>query len=59
MHPPAAALKNADEMLKAILSIVDTSGDGKIQYEGGFPILAQVTFGRGTGATPREVEPRG
>ncbi|KAK4236442.1 hypothetical protein C8A03DRAFT_35656 [Achaetomium macrosporum] len=28
-HP----LKNADEMLKAIISMVDTSGDGKIQYE--------------------------
>ncbi|KAL2155400.1 hypothetical protein VTH82DRAFT_142 [Thermothelomyces myriococcoides] len=28
-HP----LKNADQMLKTILSIVDTSGDGKIQYE--------------------------
>jgi hypothetical protein len=23
-------------MLKAIIGIVDTSGDGKIQYEGGF-----------------------
>jgi len=23
-------------MLKAIIDIVDTSGDGKIQYEGGF-----------------------
>ncbi|KAL2146124.1 hypothetical protein VTI28DRAFT_5217 [Corynascus sepedonium] len=28
-HP----LKNADKMLKTIISIVDTSGDGKIQYE--------------------------
>ncbi|KAJ4306823.1 hypothetical protein N0V88_000194 [Collariella sp. IMI 366227] len=28
-HP----LKNADEMLKAIISQLDTSGDGKIQYE--------------------------
>ncbi|SPQ20336.1 ef2e8f01-a678-410d-b25d-0e303925158c [Thermothielavioides terrestris] len=28
-HP----LKNADEMLKDIISAVDTSGDGKIQYE--------------------------
>ncbi|AEO71302.1 uncharacterized protein THITE_2123502, partial [Thermothielavioides terrestris NRRL 8126] len=28
-----AALKNADEMLKDIISAVDTSGDGKIQYE--------------------------
>ncbi|KAL2185015.1 mitochondrial carrier [Thermothelomyces heterothallicus CBS 203.75] len=28
-HP----LKNADQMLKTIISIVDTSGDGKIQYE--------------------------
>ncbi len=32
----AAALKNADDMLKAIIGMVDTSGDGKIQYEGGF-----------------------
>jgi hypothetical protein len=30
------ALKNADQMLKAIIGLVDTSGDGKIQYEGGF-----------------------
>lgn len=29
-------MKNADEMLRTIISIVDTSGDGKIQYEGGF-----------------------
>ncbi|KXX80711.1 Calcium-binding mitochondrial carrier protein SCaMC-1 [Madurella mycetomatis] len=28
-HP----MKNADEMLQAIISLVDTSGDGKIQYE--------------------------
>ncbi|KAK4153877.1 hypothetical protein C8A00DRAFT_14957 [Chaetomidium leptoderma] len=28
-HP----LKNADDMLKAIIGLVDTSGDGKIQYE--------------------------
>ncbi|KAH6851034.1 mitochondrial carrier domain-containing protein [Chaetomium sp. MPI-CAGE-AT-0009] len=28
-HP----LKNADQMLKAIIGLVDTSGDGKIQYE--------------------------
>jgi len=28
------ALKNAGDMLKEILKTVDTSGDGKIQYEG-------------------------
>ncbi|KAL2018521.1 hypothetical protein VTK56DRAFT_733 [Thermocarpiscus australiensis] len=28
-HP----LKNADQMLKTIISLVDTNGDGKIQYE--------------------------
>jgi hypothetical protein len=28
-------LKNADAMLKGIINMVDTSGDGKIQYEGG------------------------
>ncbi|KAK0634739.1 mitochondrial carrier domain-containing protein [Bombardia bombarda] len=28
-HP----MKNADEMLKEIIKVVDTSGDGKIQYE--------------------------
>ncbi|KAL2255914.1 hypothetical protein VTK26DRAFT_2486 [Humicola hyalothermophila] len=28
-HP----LKNADQMLKTIISFVDTSGDGKVQYE--------------------------
>ncbi|KAK0613897.1 mitochondrial carrier domain-containing protein [Immersiella caudata] len=27
------SMKNADQMLKAIISLVDTSGDGKIQYE--------------------------
>jgi hypothetical protein len=27
-------MKNADSMLKVILTEVDTSGDGKIQYEG-------------------------
>jgi len=29
-------MKNADAMLKDIVKKVDTSGDGKIQYEGGF-----------------------
>lgn len=29
-----AALKNADDMLKDIIKVVDTNGDGKIQYEG-------------------------
>lgn len=29
-------MKNADQMLRAIIGLVDTSGDGKIQYEGGF-----------------------
>src|SRR5688572_10491492 len=28
-------MKNADQMLRAIIGLVDTSGDGKIQYEGG------------------------
>ncbi len=27
-------MKNADDMLKEIVRVVDTSGDGKIQYEG-------------------------
>ena len=27
-------MKNADDMLKAIVQIVDTNGDGKIQYDG-------------------------
>lgn len=27
-------MKNADDMLREILRTVDTSGDGKIQYEG-------------------------
>jgi hypothetical protein len=27
-------MKNADDMLKGIVRMVDTSGDGKIQYEG-------------------------
>ena len=29
-------MKNADDMLKQIIKTVDTNGDGKIQYEGGF-----------------------
>lgn len=29
-----AALKNADDMLKALVRFVDSNGDGKIQYEG-------------------------
>lgn len=28
------AMKNADDMLKSIVKKLDTSGDGKIQYEG-------------------------
>ncbi len=27
-------MKNADDLLKEIIKMVDTSGDGKIQYEG-------------------------
>jgi Ca2+-binding EF-hand superfamily protein len=27
-------MKNADDMLKSIIRMVDTSGDGKVQYEG-------------------------
>jgi hypothetical protein len=30
----ATALKNADDMLNTIIKVVDTNGDGKIQYEG-------------------------
>jgi hypothetical protein len=29
-----AAMKNADDMLKEIIAVVDTNGDGKIQYDG-------------------------
>jgi hypothetical protein len=32
-------MKNADDMLKEIIRTVDTSGDGKIQYEGAFCFL--------------------
>lgn len=28
------AMKNADDMMKEIIKVVDTNGDGKIQYEG-------------------------
>jgi hypothetical protein len=35
-NTPLVAMKNADDMLKAIMEAVDTSGDGKIQYEGTF-----------------------
>jgi Ca2+-binding EF-hand superfamily protein len=27
-------MKNADDMLKGIVKMVDTNGDGRIQYEG-------------------------
>ena len=27
-------MKNADEMLREIIRVVDTNGDGKIQYDG-------------------------
>lgn len=30
------AMKNAEHMLKEIIKAVDSNGDGKIQYEGGF-----------------------
>ena len=30
------ALKNADDLLQDVMKAVDTSGDGKIQYEGMF-----------------------
>lgn len=33
----ATALKNADDLLKSIIKVVDTNGDGKIQYEGRRP----------------------
>lgn len=29
------AMKNADDMLREIIDIVDVNGDGKIQFEGG------------------------
>lgn len=27
-------MKNADDMMKEIIKVVDTNGDGKIQYDG-------------------------
>lgn len=33
-------MKNADSMLKIILKEVDTSGDGKIQYEGRLELVS-------------------
>lgn len=41
----ATAMKNADQMLRAIIGLVDTSGDGKIQYEGGFWRNGQEAYG--------------
>ena len=38
------AMKNADQMLQAIIGMVDTSGDGKIQYEGGFQGTFEETW---------------
>lgn len=46
-HDFLSALKNADQMLKTILSIVDTSGDGKIQYEGVFGETGNAKCGAG------------
>jgi hypothetical protein len=34
MADSRSALKNADSFLEDVLKAVDTSGDGKIQYEG-------------------------
>lgn len=31
---PTTAMKHADDMLKDVIKVVDTDGDGKIQYEG-------------------------
>jgi hypothetical protein len=31
---PSIALKNADALLHDVLKVVDTSGDGQIQYNG-------------------------
>jgi len=39
-------MKNADDMLKGIVGIVDTSGDGKIQYEGPLRPLQDFDEGR-------------
>jgi hypothetical protein len=36
-HAPSfcfTALKDADQMLRALIGMVDKNGDGKIQYEG-------------------------
>lgn len=38
-HP----MKNADEMLRQIIELVDSNGDGKIQYEGG-PLYSPASF---------------
>lgn len=36
------ALKNADAMLRKIMTEVDTNGDGKIQYEGTYSTVPGV-----------------
>ena len=37
-------MKNADHMLKEIIKTVDSNGDGKIQYEGGFSIPREAIW---------------
>ncbi len=41
------AMKNAGDMLKEIIKVVDTNGDGKIQYDGASD--ASRTVSRSTG----------
>ncbi len=42
---PVAAMKNADHMLRAIIALVDTNGDGKIQFDGRFRLEALDEIG--------------
>lgn len=41
---PVAALKNADRLLRDVMTAMDTKPDGKIQYEGGW-CVADVSSG--------------
>ena len=40
------AMKNAGDLLKEIMKMVDTNGDGKIQYDGTLSSSAEPPAGR-------------
>jgi len=47
-------MKNADDMLKAVIKVVDTNGDDKIQYEGKFRRPNRTSCSRGILCGPHQ-----